>query len=166
MGICPIITPLGALHAEITTSQSSDVFSSVSERGKATQWDISGGTVCLSTMPIISQCIPKHRSVDATHAILIRIQAISTTSEVVAKLWLEIDPTIGGPASGECLEALTWTTSTCEVSLGTQDDEYMSFRAAHGLGFPRRFAQLWSENNPVSYLKTGLEIHVPSLQAG
>lgn len=168
MGVCLIVTPLGELRAEVITSDASQELLTISNQEivREGKWKISGGDVHLRSLPINPKSAPKNRSVDAAYAILICIQAKSDTTESVVQLWVEVDSTLGGPSPGEHLEALTWSNSTTEVSLGTQDNEYLSLRAVHSLGLPSRFAGLWSNSNPVSYLETGLAFKVPSLATG
>lgn len=70
----------------------------------------------------------------------------------------------GGPESGENLDAQGWESEKHILSLGTDDSEYLNFRAHKNI-LPKRFAT----HNPdglswVNYVDYGLEIEVPNLR--
>ena len=85
------------------------------------------------------------------------------------KIVCELDATSkidGGPNSGEWLDAQTWESESHVLSIGTDDGDYLNFRAGKNL-IPKRFMTthpdglLWT-----NYTDNGIEIEIPILLKG
>jgi hypothetical protein len=96
-------------------------------------------------------------------ALVLRVGSADATPPVTLRVALEGDAERGGPASGQFLDAFTWIADGTELSLGTQDNEYLADRAECGLGVPPRLAESWRTATPIALLPAGFEVQVPAL---
>lgn len=77
-------------------------------------------------------------------------------------------PIDSGPDSGEHLDAQTWEIENIRVTIGTQDDEVLSYRASVGDMLPRRYdvPVTWPPNVFfVAYLPDGFNVTFTDAEA-
>ena len=115
--------------------------------------------------------LPDGMRVDGCVAAVWRIVARGDGAELAFRATWELGARNedGGPNSGEHLTALTWYAPDVQVSLGTSDEEMLSYAAEDGF-LPARLApELGAEGALFTeYVgeRDGLEIALPALLAG
>lgn len=126
--------------------------------------DYSGPLEILAELEVSAPVLPAHMKVSECRIFKWKLKATEDRSSF--KAVCKFKPTTkvdGGPESGEYLDAQGWASEKHILSLGTDDSEYLNFRANKNI-IPKRFAT----NNPdglswVNYIDNGLEIEVPNL---
>jgi hypothetical protein len=138
--------------------------------------------VCRPTLPTLLKEMPEFSVTDCWAGIW-RLEARSPTGPCLfAAVW---EPGSkwknGGPDSGEHLYAKTWDDEQAEVTIGTEDNELLAYRAEHGNYLPNewctyfcaetcssdwRTCAYWQHETHEQLLRTGVPAPVPSLLQG
>lgn len=126
--------------------------------------DYSGPLESLAEVEVSAPILPAHLKISECRIFKWKIKATEDRSSFKAICKFEPNCKVdGGPESGEHLDAQGWESEKHILSLGTDDGEYLNFRAEKNI-LPKRFAT----QNPdglswVNYVDNGLEIEVPDL---
>jgi len=111
----------------------------------------------LSTSPV-SPNLPPGKFVDATVALLVRVESSCPIYDFVFALRLARKNHTGSPESGEHLEAQGWEFDGGRLMIGTEDGEMLRDRI--------EWFDFSYSAYPIGYLDDGLEIAIPSIPAG
>ncbi len=118
-------------------------------------------------LEVSTPTLPAQMEISECRVFKWKIEALEDCSELKAICQFEPNTqVVGGPESGQWLDAQGWKNENYILSLGTDDGEYLNSKAAKNI-IPKRF----TTNNPdglrwVNYTDKGLEIEVPGLLKG
>jgi hypothetical protein len=91
--------------------------------------------------------LPQGMSVDACHAVLVRLRQLSPGCAASVEINLETSGSVcGGAETGEGLEAIVWRGSGSVLAVGTEDDEFLGLR----LGISAPVAEFRYSSNSLS----------------
>jgi hypothetical protein len=111
--------------------------------------------------------LPRGMAVQGCRAAVWRVRAVVSLRQLVFESWWQ-EPALdadGGPDTGEGLDALTWLTPAGAVSLGTEDGEFLKYRALAGEAMPHSLVpQL--DVSTIEYLPHGLRVPLQEVPAG
>lgn len=116
---------------------------------------------------VIVPALPAHMKISECNVFTWKIEAFEDCPQLKAVCTFEsTSNVVGGPESGEWLDAQRWENEKYILSVGTDDSDCLHSRATKNI-IPKRFAT----NNPddlqwVTYTDTGLAIEVPPLLKG
>jgi hypothetical protein len=103
--------------------------------------------------------LPQDMVVQGCSAAVWRIRARVPLGELAFESWWQepAGDADGGPSSGEGLDAITWRTPVAAITLGTEDGEFLKYRALDGEAMPPSLAQQLHVST-VEYLPHGLRL--------
>ena len=124
----------------------------------------------LDISPSLEMCtlvLPAHMKISECRIMTWKITAKEDCSNLIAVCEFKPNTEVeGSPDSGQWLEAQTWESENYVLSVGTDDCEFLNFRADQNI-IPKRF--FTNHINGLGWIEctdTGLKIKVPDLLKG
>ena len=172
----PLSTPLGSLERQYFT----DLGTTALRRERGCYRHLSeNGVVCRWTTPrcvleelfvaLTPSASPQMNEIEC-RAVLVRLEALASGVTFDARLsWLPgFRWTEGIGVPGEGLEARSWFDNAWDVTVGTEDSEYLTARSRVEKWMPRRLAAYFEEHpeDVLQIERESFSIHIPELESG